>query len=64
MFKARARGLVDYVNFPPLIGMIVSSEHATLNELQTVYGVRDAYDIAELISVDTHNRREAQKRTE
>lgn len=42
--------------------MIVSSEHATLNELQTVYGVQDAYNLAELIAVDVHNRREAQKR--
>lgn len=43
------------------MGMIVSSGHATLNELQTVYGVRDAYDIVELINVDAYNRREAKK---
>lgn len=42
--------------------MIVSSGHATLNELQTVYGVKDAYDLAELIAVDSYNRREAQKK--
>jgi hypothetical protein len=42
--------------------MIVSSGHATLWELQSVYGVRDAYDLVELIGVDSHNQREVQKR--
>jgi len=30
---------------------------ATLHELQSVYGVRDAFDLAEVIGVDFHNRR-------
>lgn len=37
--------------------MIVSDGKATLNELQSVYGVRDAFNLAEVISVDVHNRR-------
>jgi hypothetical protein len=49
------------VNLPPLIGMIVSDGKATLHELQSVYGVRDAYNLAEVISVDAHNRREIDK---
>lgn len=41
--------------------MVVSSELATLHELQTVYGVRDLFDLAEVIGVDSHNRREISK---
>jgi hypothetical protein len=39
--------------------MIVSSDLATLAELQSVYGVRDCYDLAEVISIDNFNRRKA-----
>jgi hypothetical protein len=45
------------VNLPPLIGMVISDGKATLHELQSVYGVRDLFDIAEVIGVDVHNRR-------
>ena len=30
-------------------------KHATLYELQTVYGAEDAYDLLEIILVDNHN---------
>ncbi len=40
---------------PPTIGTVVSSRLATLNELQTVYGVRDLYDMLEVINVDRYN---------
>jgi hypothetical protein len=33
-------------------------------ELQSVYGVKDAFDLAEVISVDSHNRREANRGTD
>jgi len=52
---------VDYVNLPPLIGMIISGGKATLYELQSVYGVRDAFNLCEVIAVDAHNRRETDK---
>jgi hypothetical protein len=41
--------------------MVCSSELATLNELQTVYGVRDLFNLCEVIAVDSHNRRELAK---
>ena len=41
--------------------MIVSDGKATLHELQSVYGVRDAYSLSEVIAVDAHNRREIDK---
>lgn len=44
-----------------MIGMIVSGDRATLHELQTVYGVEDCYNLAEIICVDNHNRRQAAK---
>ena len=40
-----------------MVGMVVSSKHATLHELQTVYGVQDLYNLAELIAVDAYNSR-------
>jgi hypothetical protein len=63
MFAGRPGRLVDYINLPPLIGMIVSSGHATLIELQSVYGVRDAFNLCEVIAIDAHNRREADRQT-
>jgi len=48
-------GLIDYVNLPGLIGMIVSADKATLSELQTVYGLEDAYNLGEIVLVDSHN---------
>lgn len=50
-------GLIGYANVPPLIGMVVSSKLATLHELQTVYGIVDVYNLAEIVIVDAHNRR-------
>ena len=58
LFLDRPRGLLNYVNLPPLCGMIISSGLATLTELQSEYGVRDAFDLVEVISVDAFNRRE------
>lgn len=40
---------------PRSIGTIVSSGKASLVELQTVLGVKDAYDLLEIIQVDAHN---------
>jgi hypothetical protein len=50
-------GLARYTNVPRLIGTLVSSRLATLHELQTVYGLEDAYDLLELLSVDGYNER-------
>lgn len=50
-------GLIDYANMPPIVGMVVSSRHATLRELQTVYGAFDLYNLAEMVAVDAHNSR-------
>jgi hypothetical protein len=33
----------------------MSSRMATLNELQTVYGLEDVYDMAEVLLIDAHN---------
>ena len=42
---------------PAVIGTIVSARLATLRQLQTVYGVEDAYTLLEIIAVDSHNQR-------
>lgn len=41
---------------PPGIGAVVSRGLATLNELDTVYGTEDLYDLMEIIAIDTHNQ--------
>ena len=47
---------MEYANVPRTIGMVVSHKMATLNELQTVYGLEDVYDMIEVILVDNHNQ--------
>jgi hypothetical protein len=54
---ARASGLIDYVNLPPMIGVVISENKATLCELQSVYGVGDLFNLCEVIAVDGYNRR-------
>ncbi len=59
MDAARVPGLVSYVNVPRLIGALVSGQMATLWELQSVYGILDAYNLLEIMLVDGHNERKA-----
>lgn len=40
---------------PPVIGTLISKRMVTLHELDTVYGVRDVYDMLEVITVDDYN---------
>lgn len=41
---------------PRTIASVVSARMATLNELQTVYGLQDLWDLLEILSVDAHNQ--------
>lgn len=56
VFRGASQKGVDYVNVPRIIGALVSSRMATMHELQTVYGVKDAYDLLEVLSVDNANK--------
>lgn len=49
---------------PGVIGALVSARIATLAELQSVYGVEDAYDLLELLTVDASNQRIAREHYE
>jgi hypothetical protein len=40
-----------------MTGVVISENKATLYELQSVYGVRDLFDICEVIAVTAFNRR-------
>lgn len=42
---------------PPICGAIISLRLATRHELETIYGLEDAYDFLEIAIVDAHNRR-------
>jgi hypothetical protein len=52
-----ATGFLNYANVPRLVGTLISAKLATLHELQTVYGVADAYNMLEVLKVDLHNQR-------
>lgn len=54
-------GLIDVINIPPTIGLLISSRIATLKELQTFYGLRDAYDLLEVLNVDMHNKQRVEE---
>lgn len=54
-------GLVEYKNLPRMIGAVISSKMATLNECETLYSVEDIYLMLEVMSVDMHNRRVAEE---
>lgn len=45
-----------FVNVPRIVGALVAARLATLHELQTIYGVEDAYNLLEILSVDNHTR--------
>lgn len=49
---------------PPVIGTLVSARLATLHELQTVYGVEDAYNLLEVLKIDMHNEWVTRARTD
>ena len=40
---------------------MISSGKAELHQLQTVYGVRDLYNMLEVITIDGHNARMAEE---
>lgn len=46
----------DYVNLTRLIGSLISYKMATLKDLQTIYSLEDAYDLFEVLIIDSHNR--------
>lgn len=51
----RKKPFRQYLNVPAIIGVLVSKRIATLYELQTVYGVKDSYDMLEIVNVDDYN---------
>lgn len=57
-------GLIEYRNVPSVIATVISGKLATLAELQTVYGVEDAYDMLELLTVDARNHQIAREHYE
>lgn len=50
------------MNVPRIIGCLVSAKFATLHELQTIYGVRDSYEMLEILMVDRANEANARKK--
>ena len=44
-----------------MIGLLVGRNIATLRELEEYYSIEDAYNMAEILSVDGYNKAQAQK---
>jgi hypothetical protein len=40
---------------------VISAKHATLRELDTVYGVADLYKLVEVVRIDVFNQKLGQK---
>lgn len=55
--------LADYTNVPRLIGAVISTGLATLDELDTVYSIEDCFDLLEIASINAHNKRVLNKRS-
>ena len=51
----RNKQYAEYANVPLVIGILISNRMATLHELDTHYGVKDAYDLLEVVRVDNYN---------
>lgn len=51
----RQIALAEYLNLPAVTATLISKRIATLHELDTVYGVRDAYDMLEVVTIDDYN---------
>lgn len=45
------------MNVPRISGAVISMRMATMYELETVYGLEDAYNLVEIAVVDAHNRK-------
>lgn len=53
---------MNYANVPRVIGTLLSARVATLAELQTIYSLEDAYNLLEIVNVDSHNERTIRER--
>ena len=51
----KTKRLVEYQAAPKTIATAISSRLATLNELDTVYGVQDLWTLLEIYAIDQHN---------
>ncbi len=51
----QTKAFAEYENVSPVIGTVISKGLATLHELDTVYGSKDAYDMLEVSRVDDYN---------
>lgn len=49
------KSFAEYQNVPPVIATLISKRMATLHELDTVYGSKDAYDMLEIVMIDDYN---------
>jgi hypothetical protein len=49
------------LNIPKTIGAAISSGKANLRDCQDFYSIRDIYNMLEIITVDAHNAKIAEK---
>jgi hypothetical protein len=47
--------LLESLNIPRAVGIVVSRGKATWGELTTILGTEDLYDLLELLMIEDHN---------
>lgn len=50
-------GLIQYRNVSPIIGAVLSTNRASLRDLDEHYSIEDVYDLLEVAAVDAYNMR-------
>jgi hypothetical protein len=52
--KKKVYGLINY-EMPPIFGIIISKQLATLQEIKTIYTYNECLDLLDIILVDNYN---------
>jgi len=47
--------LIETANISKMLASLIGKKLATLHELQTVYSMKDAYNLYEVVTVDSYN---------
>lgn len=49
--------MISHANFSNILGAVINAKLASLKDMQEFYSMSDAYDLYEIITVDSYNAR-------